>query len=80
VIERHNRRERLGELIQAYARRLQHHACDAPYNWFNFYDFWQADDPNHARTAPALAPTGDAPTAVDGAAAVRRRLQLRGGD
>lgn len=25
---------------QRYADRLGHHARQAPYNWFNFYDFW----------------------------------------
>jgi predicted LPLAT superfamily acyltransferase len=25
---------------QRYARRLEHHARQAPYNWFNFYDYW----------------------------------------
>jgi predicted LPLAT superfamily acyltransferase len=34
----------LGELVQRYASRLQHHVRSAPYNWFNFYDFWRADD------------------------------------
>ena len=46
AIERHNRSQRLAELIGAYARRLEHHVRSAPYNWFNFYDFWQTDDPN----------------------------------
>ena len=27
--------------IQRYASRLEVHARQAPYNWFNFYDFWQ---------------------------------------
>ena len=25
---------------QRYADRLEHYARLAPYNWFNFYDFW----------------------------------------
>lgn len=29
------------EYAQAYARRLEHYTRQAPYNWFNFYDFWQ---------------------------------------
>ena len=45
-IARHNRAQALAELVQAYALRLQHHARSAPYNWFNFFDFWQADDAN----------------------------------
>jgi predicted LPLAT superfamily acyltransferase len=27
--------------IERYVRRLEAHARLAPYNWFNFYDFWQ---------------------------------------
>lgn len=45
-IARHNRAQALDELVQAYAQRLQHHARSAPFNWFNFFDFWQADDAN----------------------------------
>jgi predicted LPLAT superfamily acyltransferase len=26
--------------VQRYADRLEHYARRAPYNWFNFYDFW----------------------------------------
>ena len=26
--------------VERYARRLEHHCLEAPYNWFNFYDFW----------------------------------------
>jgi predicted LPLAT superfamily acyltransferase len=26
-----------------YARRLEHHLKQAPYNWFNFYNFWNDD-------------------------------------
>ena len=27
-------------LIAAYAARLEHYCRLAPYNWFNFFDFW----------------------------------------
>lgn len=34
-----------GELIcraqQRYVERIEHFCRDAPYNWFNFYDFWK---------------------------------------
>ena len=33
----------LAEMAQRYAARLEHYARSAPYNWFNFYDYW-ADD------------------------------------
>ena len=31
----------LARSVQAFADRLEHHARLAPYNWFNFYDFWK---------------------------------------
>jgi predicted LPLAT superfamily acyltransferase len=27
--------------MRGYVERLQHHCSSAPYNWFNFYDFWK---------------------------------------
>jgi predicted LPLAT superfamily acyltransferase len=27
--------------MQRYVERLEHYCRDAPYNWYNFYDFWQ---------------------------------------
>ncbi len=41
-----SRRERRAQLNQwgaAYAQRLEYHARQYPYNWFNFYDFSAAD-------------------------------------
>ena len=29
------------QLMQRYADRLEHYCRLAPYNWFNFYDFWR---------------------------------------
>jgi predicted LPLAT superfamily acyltransferase len=26
--------------LKGYVGRLEHYVCKAPYNWFNFYDFW----------------------------------------
>jgi predicted LPLAT superfamily acyltransferase len=40
AVERSRRADSLAEVIQRYADRLAHHARSAPYNWFNFYDFW----------------------------------------
>jgi predicted LPLAT superfamily acyltransferase len=28
------------ETMRRYVARLEHHCRQAPYNWFNFYDFW----------------------------------------
>ncbi|MGH8082363.1 MAG: acyltransferase [Lysobacter sp.] len=62
-IERRNRPAILAALVQRYAERLQHHARSAPYNWFNFYDFWHADDAQQALP--------------DAGADVRRRVAAR---
>ena len=51
-IPRHNRAVVLQQLVHDYARRLQHHALSAPYNWFNFFDFWQNDDATPAAPHP----------------------------
>ncbi|MGH8772173.1 MAG: acyl-CoA synthetase, partial [Burkholderiales bacterium] len=34
-------REEIDSWIEKYAARLERHARRAPYNWFNFYDFWR---------------------------------------
>ncbi len=39
-IPRPQRATAIAALIQRYAVRLEHYARQAPYNWFNFYDFW----------------------------------------
>ena len=30
-----------GLLAAAYAGRLEHYCTVAPYQWFNFFDYWQ---------------------------------------
>jgi predicted LPLAT superfamily acyltransferase len=45
VIQRPNREASLRATVQRFADRLAHYARSAPYNWFNFYDFWQAHPP-----------------------------------
>lgn len=42
--DRARRESSLQEWVQRYADRLAHHARAAPYNWFNFYDFWEDDN------------------------------------
>src|SRR5665213_250589 len=29
------------QALAAYVKRLEHYCRAAPYNWFNFYDFWK---------------------------------------
>jgi predicted LPLAT superfamily acyltransferase len=40
VLERDRRAEETQLWMQRYADRLEHYARLAPYNWFNFYPFW----------------------------------------
>lgn len=42
-IPREARHQALDEILRKYAQRLEHYARLEPYNWFNFYDFWQQD-------------------------------------
>ncbi len=42
----------LSALIRRYAARLETCARSAPYNWFNFYDFWKQDDAQAATLVP----------------------------
>ncbi|MEO8934535.1 MAG: hypothetical protein ABI295_09515, partial [Xanthomarina sp.] len=51
-IPRHDREPALDALIARYAQRLEYYIQVAPYNWFNFYDFWQ--DPPAAEPAAAM--------------------------
>lgn len=44
-MERSDRQASLNAIIQRFADRLAHYARSAPYNWFNFYDFWQINAP-----------------------------------
>jgi predicted LPLAT superfamily acyltransferase len=40
ALERRDREGSARPWVERYARRLEHHCRAAPYNWFNFYDFW----------------------------------------
>ncbi|MEO8803516.1 MAG: acyltransferase [Rudaea sp.] len=44
-IPRQQRNALLREWTQRYAARLEHYTRMAPYNWFNFYDFWHRPAP-----------------------------------
>ena len=45
-VDRRNRYEAADRLAAMYAERLAHYCRLAPYNWFNFFDFW-----DHGKTA-----------------------------
>jgi predicted LPLAT superfamily acyltransferase len=53
AVERARRDEHLKELTARFAGRLEHYTRDAPYNWFNFYDFWQTEAKHAARADDA---------------------------
>ena len=40
-LPRKQRDQALAVVVQRYAERLEHYVRLAPYNWFNFYDFWE---------------------------------------
>jgi len=41
VLSRANRQADLEKWVRRYAERLEHYCRLAPYNWFNFFDFWE---------------------------------------
>lgn len=43
-LPRKEREQLFAALAQKYARRLEHFCLRAPFQWFNFYDFWQSPD------------------------------------
>jgi predicted LPLAT superfamily acyltransferase len=61
-LPRRERAARLHALQERYVRRLEHFVREAPYNWFNFYDFWRSDAAPHSVQAPAAVVSAD-PTA-----------------
>ncbi len=56
-IDRQQRQQQLSVLVQDFANRLAALLRTAPYNWFNFYDFWNdsstGNDRAHADGRPA---------------------------
>ena len=60
-VPRAERATRLLDTVGRYAARLEHHARNAPYNWFNFFDFWELPDavnapPVQREATPARTP------------------------
>jgi predicted LPLAT superfamily acyltransferase len=42
-ISRHHRERDMIAWTQKYVNRLEFYCRLAPYNWFNFYDYWETD-------------------------------------
>jgi predicted LPLAT superfamily acyltransferase len=59
ALERTRREEHLREVTARFAGRLEHYTRDAPYNWFNFYDFWQTETAHVARADDAAGAVRD---------------------
>lgn len=74
-VPRQGRAEALAALQARYAARLEHYVRLAPYNWFNFYDFWQADDPD---PVPSGAAAGAGAAAAAGGGLDDRDAASRG--
>lgn len=55
-LPRKDRREGLQRIVASFASRLEHYCCLAPFQWTNFYDFWDEDRPALNAPAPAPAP------------------------
>lgn len=75
-LARGERARGLPALIAGYVARLEDRVRDAPYNWFNFYDFWDADDAIHARNqdeGPGHAAGGQPPGTLVAGDHVRAR-------
>ena len=47
ALPRATREQALKDCAQAFATRLEHHVKSAPYNWFNFYDYWADETAKH---------------------------------
>lgn len=41
TLGRTDRQSTLTKYCQSYAERLEHYAVQSPFQWFNFYDFWE---------------------------------------
>jgi hypothetical protein len=41
AVEGVSRNEVLRQAMQQYVAGIERHCRNAPYNWFNFYDFWK---------------------------------------
>jgi predicted LPLAT superfamily acyltransferase len=45
TVDRNDRHASIQKWMQRYADRLEYYLRLAPYNWFNFYDYWQDQGP-----------------------------------
>ena len=55
VLDRRHRDADLEKVVCHYAERLEHYCRLAPYNWFNFYDFWATEPSSQPGTVARRA-------------------------
>ena len=53
TLDRHHRDADLERWVRRYAERLEHYCRLAPYNWFNFFDFWRTAEAGAQREPDA---------------------------
>ena len=58
-VARRERAAAVPALITRYAARLEDRVRGAPYNWFNFYDFWERGDDGSDPSAEGAIPAAD---------------------
>jgi predicted LPLAT superfamily acyltransferase len=56
-LPRAGRDDVVAALLAAYAGRLEHHCLRRPYQWFNFFDYWQDEASEAAAAAGAATAT-----------------------
>jgi predicted LPLAT superfamily acyltransferase len=73
AVPRQARRAHVASLIRRYAARLEDLARQYPYNWFNFYDYWErSGDPAMRGEGGAGDGAGDAGTGAGAGGAAAR--------
>ena len=60
VLPRDRQAEALDEYVKTYAKRLEEYCFKAPYQWFNFYDFW-GDETGAERDSVSAEPLARGP-------------------
>ncbi|RMG56418.1 MAG: lipid A biosynthesis acyltransferase [Gammaproteobacteria bacterium] len=58
-VPRAQREEVVNTLTCRFAARLDYHARNHPWNWFNFYDYWQEPSAMRPAGPDAASPAGD---------------------
>lgn len=66
-IERAERGAQVQAALARYVALLEKHCRSAPYNWFNYFDFWQTEQSAPAGNVASVANPGGGGSALNGA-------------